>query len=208
MAVICPTVTAFEPHTYRTQMERIEPFANRVHIDLMDGKFAPTVSPGLDQIWWTSQLVADIHLMYQNPENELAKLIELQPHLVIIHAEADVDHMAFAAKLHAHDIKAGLAILQTTAVEDVQQIMHSFDHILIFSGDLGKHGGHFDDKILYKVKKSKQLHPDAEIGWDGGVNDRNARLLVDAGADVLNVGGFIQKAEDPEAAYNNLSKLL
>ncbi len=52
MAVICPTVTAYDPHEYREQMERVEPFAKRIHIDLMDGHFAPTKSPGLKHVWW------------------------------------------------------------------------------------------------------------------------------------------------------------
>src|SRR4051794_36625025 len=111
---ICPTITAFEPHQYRIQMERIEPFAKRVHIDLMDGLFAPTKSPGLDQVWLPENIVSDIHLMYQRPAAELEQLIKLKPSLVVIHCEAEVDHAAFAAKLHENGINAGLALLQDT----------------------------------------------------------------------------------------------
>src|SRR5688572_23288072 len=87
MAAIAPTITAYDAHEYRDQMEAIESFAERVHIDLMDGKFAPTVSPGLDKVWWPENLTADIHLMFENVEQHLKKLIELKPSLVIIHAE-------------------------------------------------------------------------------------------------------------------------
>src|ERR1700753_2375748 len=62
---ICPTITAFGTHDYRAQMEMLEPFAERIHIDLMDGVFAPHISPGLDQIWWPDSITADLHLMYQ-----------------------------------------------------------------------------------------------------------------------------------------------
>ncbi|HEX4774724.1 MAG TPA: hypothetical protein VH234_04370 [Candidatus Saccharimonadales bacterium] len=208
MVAICPTVTAFDPHEYRTQMEKLASFASRVHIDLMDGQFAPTKSPDLTNIWWPHELTADIHLMYQEPMDYIDQLIKLKPHLVVIHNEAHVHHMEFAARLHAHDIEAGLAILADTPVEYAEQIMHSFDHVLIFSGKLGYHGGQADLGLLDKVHKVRAHHPDAEIGWDGGINDQNARQLVEAGVTVLNVGGFIAKAPDPKEAYAKLKELI
>jgi ribulose-phosphate 3-epimerase len=198
---ICPTITAFDPHEYREQMERLMPFAKRIHIDLMDGEFAPTKSPSLEQAWWPHEVTADIHLMYQHPMEYLDLLIKLKPNMVVIHNEADVHHMHFAAELHKHKIEAGLAILADTPVEYAYQIMHSFDHVLIFSGHLGYHGGKADLGLLDKVRKVRDHHPDAEIGWDGGINDQNAHQLDEAGVDVLNVGGFIAKSADPADAY-------
>ena len=204
MAVICPTVTATEPHTYRAQLERILPFAKRIHVDLMDGVFAPTKSPELSQIWLPAEAMCDIHLMYQKPMDYTDQLIKLRPHMVIIHNEADVHHMHFAALLHREGIKVGLALLQDTPAEYAFQIMHSFDHVLVFSGDLGHHGGVADLGLLDKVKKIREHHPEVEIGWDGGVDAKNATRLAEAGTDVLNVGGFIHKADDPEDAYAKL----
>ena len=189
-------------------MERLEPFAQRIHIDLMDGEFAPTTSPGLDKIWWPHQLVADIHLMYQRPMEHIDQLIKLKPHLVVIHNEAQVHHMEFAARLHQHDIEVGLAILHDTPIEHAYQIMHSFDHVLIFSGDLGKHGGVADLGVLDKVRKVRQHHPEVEIGWDGGINAENAKQLIEGGVNILNVGGFIQKSSDPSAAYAKLEAII
>lgn len=209
MATICPTVTAYDTHQYRAQMELVEKFAKRIHIDLMDGEFAPTVSPALDEVWWPPQLTADIHIMYRRPGNHLERLIELKPHLVVIHAEADVDHAAFAAKLHEAGIKAGLSLLQATTVESVEDILGSFDHVMIFSGNLGHHGGSkVDFGLLDKVREIHRHHPDIEIGWDGGISDQNAKQLVEGGIDVLNIGGFIHEAEDPNAAYAKLEAVI
>jgi ribulose-phosphate 3-epimerase len=207
VAVICPTVTAFDTHEYRVQMERLEPFGERIHIDLMDGKFAPTISPGLDQIWWPDKLTADIHLMYQNPTAEIDQLLHLKPRLVIIHQEAAVNHREFADRLRQHGIKVGLAILASTTVEQIHERILSFDHVLVFSGDLGKHGGTADMTMLDKVSRIREYSPDVEIGWDGGVNDQNALALITAGVDVLNVGGFIQNSTDPAAAYAKLKAI-
>lgn len=209
MAVVCPTVTAFDPHEYRTQVETLLPFAKRIHFDLMDGQFAPSKSPNFEHIWLPHETVNDVHLMYKKPMDYLEQLIKLKPHMIVIHNEAEVHHMHFAAELHKHDIKAGLAILADTPIEWAEQIMHSFDHVLIFSGNLGYQGGssvNFD--LLDKVKFVREHHPEAEIGWDGGVNADNAKQLADGGIDVLNVGGSIMKAKDPAAAYEQLVKVL
>jgi ribulose-phosphate 3-epimerase len=208
MVVICPTVTAYDVQEFRTQMERVAPFIERVHIDLMDGEFAPTKSPALNQIWWPHHMQADLHLMYQHPMDYLEQIIKLNPRMVIVHNEADMHHMHFAGELHKEKILVGLAILADTPVEHAYQIMHSFDQVLVFSGDLGHHGGTADMGLLDKVKKIKTHHPEAEIAWDGGINAENIEQLVRAGVTVLNVGGYIQKSDHPANAYATLKALV
>ena len=204
MAIICPTVTAFTEHEYKQQLLRLKPFAERIHIDLMDGHFAPTTSPSLAYVWWPPELEVDIHLMYQEPMTVLGRLIELRPRMVVIHNEAHVHHMHFASALHKAGIKAGLALLPETPVDYAEQIMHSFDHLLIFSGNLGHHGGTANLGLLNKVTEIRKHHPDVEIGWDGGINENNVNQLAAGGIEVLNVGGYIQNSSRPEAAYATL----
>lgn len=209
MAVICPTVTASNGQEYQKQMQVNAGFASRVHIDLMDGEFAPTKSPELNQIWWPNSVLADLHLMYKKPMDNLAEIIKLRPNLAIIHAEAEVHHMLFAAELHKEDIKVGLAILPNTSFESIEQIVDSFDHVLIFSGNLGYQGGSKADTGLLEVaKRIKDHHPDVELGWDGGINDQNAKIIAQNGIDVINVGGYIQASESPEQAYKKLLEIV
>jgi len=205
---ICPTVTAFDNHQYREQMELVTQFAERIHIDLMDGEFAPSKSPGLEHVWWPEAVIADIHLMYQRPMEQLETLIKLKPNLVVVHAEADLNPAHFAMHLRDNGIKAGLALLAHTSAELIEPLLPSFDHVLVFSGKLGFHGGQADLSNLEKVKALRQAKPGLEISWDGGINADNAKQLVEAGIDVLNVGGFIAKAEDPAMAYSKLAELL
>ncbi len=208
-AVICPTVTATSPEEYARQIKVNSSFAKRLHIDLMDGEFAPSKSPSVDEIWWPASALADLHIMYKNPDKYLDKIIKMQPNLVIIHAESPIHHMHFAAELHKENIKAGLAVLADTHIKACEEILHSFDHVLIFSGNLGYQGGsQVNTSLLEKVKYVRSNHPEAEIGWDGGVNDTNAKMLAEAGVDVLNVGGFIQKSSNPQASYAKLLEIL
>jgi len=201
MATICPTVTATDTHHYREQMEEVAPFAKRIHIDFMDGVFAPTVSPGLAQAWWPDSVHADLHVMYQRPEEYLEAVIKLRPSLVIVHAEADGNFVNIAKELHEHGIKAGIGLLAPTKIEVIKPALEHIDHVLIFSGHLGHFGGMADLELLSKVAECKNLKPELEIGWDGGVNDKNAHALVEGGIDVLNVGGYIHKATNPKGHY-------
>lgn len=208
MVTICPTIDVFDTNAYKQQMNNIRSFAPRVHIDMMDGDFTPVTSPGMADIWWPHTMIADIHLMYRRPMDHIAQLINLKPHMVIVHAEAEVHHMHFAAEMHKHNILAGLCILQETPVENIKQILHSFDQILVFSGHLGYQGGVIDMNLTHKVSEIKEYYPEIEIAWDGGVNDTNIVQLQECGVTVFNVGGFIQKSDNPEKAYATLEKKL
>jgi ribulose-phosphate 3-epimerase len=207
MAVICPTVTTTNNKDYRESIERICEFAERIHIDFADGMFAPVKMVSIEDAWWPVGPVIDFHIMYKNPLAEIEEIIVHQPHLVVIHAEAD-SAAEFIDELEDMGIKRGVALLKDTPVSAIKDLLPKLDHVLIFSGDLGHYGGTVDLSLLDKVKELKALKPDIEIGWDGGINDKNARDLAKGGVDVLNVGGFIQKSPDPENAYDTLKTVI
>lgn len=207
--IICPTVTAFDLSQYRSQTELLKTFAKRVHLDLMDGVFAPTQSPPLSELWPIDNVIVDLHVMYQRPQDYIDEMVALEPNLVVFHLEADVDHEAFAHELHARGIRAGIALLQKTAIDDVELILHSFDHFLVFSGNLGHHGGSTVNLLLLdKARRARAIKPDLELGWDGGVNDTVASDLVKGGIEVLNTGGFIHNAPNPSEAFDALQTLV
>ena len=209
MPLVCPTVTPDNtPASFDIQLKRILPFARRVHLDLMDGEFANPKSIGLHELYWPDDLRVDLHIMYQHPSRYLKTLCSLQPFSVIVHAESDGDFMAFANTLHEYGIGVGVALLPETSVEAIVPALEMIDHVLIFSGRLGHYGGIADMRLLQKAKQALALKPDLEIGWDGGINASNVRQLTAGGVDVLNVGGFIQHAVDPERAYSQLATLI
>jgi ribulose-phosphate 3-epimerase len=208
MTTICPTITAAEAHQYRAQAERIEPFAVRWHIDIADGILAPRQLVELDKLWWPGNVQVDLHVMYRYPADHLELFIVQHPRLIIIHAEAEGDFDAWAAALHRHGIEVGVALLPETPVSLIAGALDKIDHVLVFSGNLGYQGGSsVDFGLLGKVRELRELKPSLEIGWDGGVNDDNARQLAEAGVDVLNVGGFIHDAHNPRAAYAKLKEV-
>jgi ribulose-phosphate 3-epimerase len=210
MSIICPTITEThaDPKEYKRQMERIEGFATRIQIDLMDGHFAPTRSINPIQVWWPDGILVDIHLMFARPLEHIETLVSLNPQLAIIHAEAEGDLLGMIRHLQDCGIQAGVCLLKETTAQKAEDLIAASDHVLLFSGELGKFGGMADMRVLDKVQDIRAINPAIEIGWDGGANERNVRQLKDGGIDVINVGGAIQKADDPKAAYATLvSKL-
>lgn len=203
MSIICPTVLAADADAYKEQFDRIEPFAKRVQIDLGDGEFT-TATVSLEKVWWPKGIVADIHLMYKRPLEHIETLVSLAPSLVIVHAEAEGDLVGMLQHLQACGISPGVALLQNTQVSDIAALLTVADHALIFSGSLGSFGGEANLAMLEKVEQIRTLRPDIEIGWDGGANETNATRLVMGGIDVINVGGAIQHAENPQSAYDTL----
>lgn len=207
MITICPTVTAYDIHEYRAQLERVQGFAERLHIDLMDGVFTETKSPSIDQLWLPQDKSCDVHLMYQRPLEAIPVLLALKPSLVIVQAEADDAEQAVLTLKQA-GIKAGVALLADTEVSSLGGIVEQADHVLIFSGHLGYHGGEADLGLLRKVAQARERNAGAELAWDGGINSENVAELIAGGVTVLNTGGFIQNAPDPQAAYDILVSII
>lgn len=203
---IVPTVTTDDQDVYREQIEKSAEYAVRVHIDLGDGEFTRQLT-AVEDVWWPAGMRADLHIMFKRPFEHIPAILGLKPQLVIVHAEAEGDFMAFAREMHAHGIEAGVSLLQETPVEAIVPALESIDHVLIFSGDLGHFGGKANLSLLDKAKKLKELKPTLELGWDGGVNDEVAPALVAGGIDVLNCGGYLH-GDDPVAAYRKLQKIL
>lgn len=208
MATICPTVTAFDTETFQKQLTLVTTFADRIHIDIMDGDFTPTVSPKLSEVTVKTDKIVDVHVMYRNPQEIIDDLISLQPHLVIIHAESMADIPAFATSMREHNIKTGVAILPETTIEEVSYLFPHIQHLLIFGGHLGYHGGSADLEQLEKVTQATAHSRFLEYGWDGGANENNALTLKEAGISVINVGSCIHTANNPAEKFTELNQLV
>lgn len=206
MSVIAPCITVETADEYKAAVERLHPFAHRIHLDISDGEFAPTFLVDETKVWWPKEWEVDIHAMVARPAEHLKALIDLKPSLITFHVETGVDLLPIMAKIKQAGIKAGVALLKPTVPSTVSAMIQAADHVIIFSGDLGHYGGSASLMQLEKVRLVKAINPDAEIGWDGGVNVDNAYTLTQGGVDVLNVGGAIAKAEDPAIAYATLVK--
>lgn len=206
MSVIAPTITVETPEDFKASVERLQPFVQRVHIDISDGEFAPTFLLPEEQLWWPKEWIVDIHAMVARPEEHLAALIALKPNLIVFHAETGQNLTPILNEIKKNGIKAGVALQRPTVPSSVNAAIENADHVLVFSGDLGHYGGVASLMQLEKVRLIKAINPNVEIGWDGGVSVENAYTLTQGGVDVLNTGGAIANSADPAGAYATLVK--
>lgn len=204
MSVISPALLAENGDDYKAIVEKLHPFAERVHVDVTDGEFAPTFTVSAAQVWWPQEWTVDIHAMVARPSEYMDSLTSLKPNMVIFHAEVEEDLLPIITHLKKFDIKAGVALQRSSVPSENEAIIKAADHVMIFTGDLGKYGGVASMMQLEKVRLIRAINPQVEIGWDGGVTIENAFSLAQGGVDVLNVGSAIQKAADPKDAYDKL----
>lgn len=204
MSVIAPTILCETPDDYKLTVERLHPFAERVHIDITDGEFAQSFTVGVDQLWWPAEWTVDIHAMVARPSEYVHALIELKPHTIVFHAEVAEDLLPIMNLIKQAGIRAGVALLRPTVPNTVKEYIEIADYVMVFSGDLGHYGGTASLMQLEKVRLIRNIHPEVEIAWDGGANIENAFSLAQGTVDVINVGGAINKSDDPAGIYKKL----
>lgn len=209
MSSICPTVmpSSDDLHIFRAMMERVGLLSPRLQIDLMDGDFAPHRNTDPAQLWWPAGVQADLHVMYRHPEEILDTLINLRPHMIILHAEEEGEIATMLRSIKRAGIMSALALLPETNPAEVRPLIELADHVLIFGGKLGEPGS-ANLGMLAKVADIRAISPNVEIGWDGGANEADVAEIAAAGVDVINVGAALQRAENPAATYKNLCELI
>lgn len=205
MSVISPAILAATPEEYEMQVGRLHGLVDRVHIDVTDGEFAPSQTVHETQVWWPKEWKADIHMMVSRPSEHLATILQMNPNMVIFHAECEEDLVPIFKKLKEETlIKPGLALLRSTVPETCTEAIKEAEHVLIFSGNLGEMGGKASTMQLEKIRLIKAINSNVEIGWDGGANLSNVFNLTQSGVDVVNVGGAIAFSPDPEHVYREM----
>lgn len=206
MSVIVPCVTVNNSDAYKSAMQKIHKFSKRVHVDFSDNTIAPLQSISVDQIWWPQEWQVDIHAMVSDPGAYVDSMLALKPHLIIFHAEVNIDLLPVIQKIKMNGSKAGVALMRPTVPADVAHLIEAADHVMVFSGNLGEYGGTASLMQLEKVRLIKNINAGAEIGWDGGIAIENAFSLAQGGIDVMYVGHAIQEVDDAQAAYEALVK--
>lgn len=201
---VVPAVLAESKLEYRKQIESINNFARRVHIDVSDGEFAPATTLDISNVWWPKEWKADMHLMAAYPSRQLDTILKLAPSLCILHGEAKEDLLPIFATLKKEGIRTGLAILPSTYPGLVRQYIDVVDHVLIFAGQLGVQGSPADMMQMEKIAIVRSMKPELEIGWDGGANVSTMRALAHADLDVINVGSALSKVDNPAEVYHEM----
>lgn len=213
--LIAPSVLAADFANLQRDIEMINNSeANWFHIDIMDGVFVPNISfgmPVLDAITKHAKKTIDVHLMIIDPDRYIKTFADLGANILSVHYEACPHLHRTLQAIKAEGMKAGVALNPHTNVDVLEDIINDIDMVCIMSVNPGFGGQSFIENTYAKVEKLKDLiirkNASTLIEIDGGVTDKNAKQLVQSGADVLVAGNFIFKAENPLETISNLRKI-
>jgi len=193
------------------QVASVEPYADAIHIDVMDGHFAPPITFGpvvVASLRPHTDRVLHGHLMVDAPVNLFDELAEAGMDLVSFHVEAVDDPAPVIRKARGAGMGVGMTVSPQTPVERLYPYLEDLDDVMVMSVHPGWAGQRFIPEALPKLGAVRHeldrrgLSTDVEI--DGGVKLENAKRCVEAGASVLVVASAIYQAEDIPAAAREM----
>ena len=200
---VIPALLATDANSLFALLCKAEQITDYVQIDVMDGIFVPTRSFPPETISELPLSVSfELHLMVQYPHLLMNTIAHPRLRRVICHAEADVDHGAFAAELTAKGLDAGLAVNSETPLPALLPLVAPFALLLFLTVHPGRYGSPFLPDVLEKVARARELFPDKEIAVDGGVSLDNLAAIAAAGVDTVCVGSRIFAGGDAAAKFH------
>jgi ribulose-phosphate 3-epimerase len=181
-----------------------ESSADYIHVDMMDGIFVENANfsvQDLKKMFKNTKKKLDVHMMVCSP-NKYVKEFAKMPNVeyLTLHCESHRRPIDVINMIRHTPLKVGLAINPETKVSHIVPMLNHLDQVLVMSVKPGKGGQKFMEEILYKIETLKELREQNGyhyvINVDGGINEETAKLVKEAGADMVVSGSYVCKSED------------
>jgi ribulose-phosphate 3-epimerase len=213
---IAPSILAADFGNLQRDIEMVNHSeADWFHLDIMDGVFVPNISYGMPIIKTIAKHATktlDAHLMIVDPDRYIKTFADLGMDYLTVHFEACNHLHRTIQAIKNEGMKAGVALNPHTNVMQLEDTIQDIDLALVMSVNPGFGGQSFIENTYSKVEKLKEMilrkNSSAMIQVDGGVTDKNAKKLVEAGADVLVAGSYDFKSPNPDNTIKDLKNLL
>lgn len=214
-ALIAPSILAADFANLQRDCELVNNSdADWFHLDVMDGVFVPNISfgmPVIDAISKHAKKYLDVHLMIVEPDRYIKDFARLGTNNLTVHYEACTHLHRTLQAIKAEGMQTGVALNPHTTVTVLEDTIQDIDLVCLMSVNPGFGGQSFIENTYDKVRKLKQLISEkgasTKIEIDGGVTNKNAKQLVEAGADVLVAGSFVFRSENPTETITNLKQI-
>ena len=172
--------------------------ADYIHIDIMDGHYVPNITFGpniVKSLRKVTSKILDVHLMIKPVKKYINEFVEAGSDIITFHPEADDNPEQIIKMISDAEIKAGIAIHPEVNIADIDHLFNKVQQIIVMTVTPGFGGQKFMHDQVKKIKDLDEIRKNNnynyEIAVDGGVNNENAKICKDNGADVLAVGSYL-----------------
>ncbi len=206
---IIPSLLSVDFSCLRESINKIPSEINILHLDIMDGHFVNNITFGpfiVKQIRKLTDKMLDAHLMIENPEKYIDKFIEAGVDYLSFHYEVTDNPKLLIDSIKEQGVNAGIVINPDTDICVLKPYLEYVDYILIMSVYPGFAGQTFIEDSLNKIKflKEERKERKYKIEIDGGINDKTAQSVLNAGADWLVTGSYLFSQNNIKDAINGL----
>ena len=206
---VIPTILVKTKKELEHKIKIVMRHVDTVQIDVMDGVFVPNTT------WAKVDIIKrlkfpiefEVHLMVKDPEATIESWADAGAKRIIFHIEATRVPEECIKIIKRFKREVGIAINPKTPISRIEKFLSKIDYVLVMGVDPGFSGQKFQPIILNKIKKTRKLAPNIKIGVDGGVNQKNAKEIVGAGADLLCTASAIFKKNNIRKAIEDLEKI-
>jgi ribulose-phosphate 3-epimerase len=207
MIEIGPAILVKTAEELNQRLKEVEPYVKRVHIDIMDDIFVPskTIQPE-EMKGFKTKLMKEAHLMVKDNEKYVEDFLNLGFDMIIVHAESCKDIPRIIKKVKEKGKKIGLSINPPTPLSAIKDYLDDLDMVLVMSVNPGFSGQGFDPSILTKIRELRSMKKDLDIEVDGGIKIGTARLVAEAGVNIIVSCSGIYNFEDKKKAIEGLRK--
>lgn len=210
--LIAPSILSADFGNLQRDIRMInESRADWFHVDVMDGVFVPNISfgfPVMNALKRYARKPLDVHLMIVEPDKYLAAFADAGASIISVHIEACTHLHRTVQTMRQLGVLAGVAINPHTPVSHLSEVIASLDVVVLMSVNPGFGGQRFIKNTYSKIDELKNLivqkGSSAKIEIDGGVDLKNARELIAAGADILVAGNTVFSSTAPEEVISLL----
>ena len=206
---IAPSILSADFSKLGAELKKVKQAgADLIHVDVMDGHFVPNITIGPVVVKFMRQstsLPLDVHLMIQNPAKYVGAFVNAGSNMITVHIETVSlkELQAIAKGLKKSKVKLGISLNPTTPITKIKNVLSLVDFVLVMSVNPGFGGQAFIPGAINKIKQLRAIFA-KDIAVDGGINNLTARLVKQAGANILIAGSYIFGAKNTKQAIDSL----